>query len=180
MGIPEVSIGPSRKARKKVSRKIKKATQSYLAQKSISLEDLTQDQQEFVFKYIKKRRTARWAVPFMLFISIAIFCAGIFFIRLIMEIRDELAPDWQLTVDPNGVASVVERDQESKADIRLYGLVCFLLGAALGGALASCVSNFVGAIDMFINLRRDRKFLDAFLPPPGHQGTVPDLRQVGE
>ena len=99
-------------------------------------------------------------MPFMLFISIAIFCAGIFFLRLIMEIRDELAPDWQLTVDPNGVKSVAERDQESKADIRLYGLVCFLLGAALGGALASGVSNFVGAIDMFINLRRDRKFLE--------------------
>jgi hypothetical protein len=179
MDIPEVSINPSRKARKKVSRKIQKAAQSYLEQKSISLEDLTQDQQEFVFKYIKKRRTARWVVPFMLFISIAIFCAGIFFLRLIMEIRDELAPDKQIVVDPNCV-SVVERDEESIKDVKQYGLVCFLLGAVLGGALASCVSNFVGAIDLFINLRRDRKFLDAFLPPPEYQGNVPDLRQIGE
>ena len=180
MGIPEVSIGPSRKARKKVSRKIKKAAQSYLAQKSISLEDLTQDQQDFVFKYIKKRRAVKWMVPFMFTISIVLGLACFLFLQRIMEIRSVAAPYEQLVVDANGIASVIERDEESKEDIRIYGFLCLILGAVIGGVLYSSASAFGGAIGIVISLRTDRKFLDAFLPPPGHPGAVPESKRVVE
>ena len=53
MDIPEITIGPQQRQGRKFSPRVRRYAESYLSEKGVSLESLTDRQQRCVFKYIK-------------------------------------------------------------------------------------------------------------------------------
>ena len=163
MEITEVSIGQNQKPKGKISLKVQEAAQDYLAERSISLEHLTDEQYKFVVKYIKEKRAARWAIPIMVFLAALTGLTCFFFIRQSIETQALFLPT-KSVVTQNGTRSVADMDKEMSEEMKSYGFLCAMFAAISTAVVYGSVSTLTAAITLFFKLRRNRKILDAFLP----------------
>ena len=161
MEVAEIPIGPEQRSKKKFSSGVQKRTNTYLSEKGIHLEQLTDEQQQCVFKYIKAKKAVRcWVLVGGL--SVVVFgVLSLYWWSLINHFSDVFMPDTTVIVLDDGTEKVVELDREL---IGGYGKLCSIFGGVLVTVLYSAISAFVGLFSSVANIRSTKKILDAFLP----------------
>ena len=166
MEIPEVSLREDELAKERVSPKVRDDVRKYLAEMSLSLNRLADEQRHFVVRYIKWKRDLRWVVPFILFFAVIAACASIFFYH---QIREKLDPVFLpkkhiVTVNDDGTELVREVPPEIIAYVKDYGTFCAIFGTVTGCMFYTSIAGFFAAIGMLRSLRDNRRMLEAFLP----------------
>lgn len=164
MEIPQVFIGPGQPKKIRISRKTLRHAERYLSEKGFSLDQLTDSQQQCVFKYVKAKRALRWSVVIGIILGLAGLVLCFHFIRVVTLLADMLMPDATVIVLDDGTKKVVELDREL---IGNYGKMCALLGFVFAAALYTMASAFAGAIGSILRMRETKKMFDAFLPAVG-------------
>ena len=160
MKIPEISIRGTSGKRKKYSQKVKVAACEYLAAKGLTIEGLTDSQQDIVFGYIKSKRCVKWTIFFSLIMSCFLGLVCLYgYINVMKPIFEELAP----VVVEDGQSPTSESLSDDQLNSN-YGFACFLLGAFFGALFYQCFSTLGWAIVSLLELREKGRILGAFLP----------------
>ena len=163
MDIPEIQVGGVSGKRKKYSLKVKVAAKEYLAAKGLAIEDLTDSQQDYVYKYIKSKRCVKWSVAFAVIMS-GVFALLCFYgyTNILKMVVEEFAPEFHTYGNETGVSTTVTISNDEW--VKDYGFACAAMGALIGGLIFQCFSTLGIAIGSWFQLRGTGLMLGAFLP----------------
>lgn len=164
MEIQEVEIGTSKKRAKKISPKLIRASEKWLQNKGVDLEDLTEPQREEVYYLIKQKRGLFWYYVIVL-PCILLYIGVITLFTHVIQDSDELFIPKQYAVENDAGEKVYQSVPESLHEtIQLYGKVALLFGILMGGVLYSIASGIGGGIGNYFGVKRKEKTISAFLP----------------
>ena len=161
MDIQEVEIGEEKKKTKKVSPKIINASQRWLQDKGVDLEDLNEPQREAVYHFIKQKRGQLWLI--LISIScIIVYAFGASYFSRIAQGDDAVWGPKHYAVENEEGEEVYQDIPEAVMSnyIKLY----LLFGAFIGGMLYMLASTIVGPIIQYHSIKRNNKTISAFLP----------------
>jgi hypothetical protein len=166
--IEEVPIGPNKTSRKNVSPKTYKRTEEYLSTKGLTIEHLSEEQKQCVFKYIKARKSLKWLILVGCLSSLIFLIMTLYGMNFFNKITHDLMPDSTVIELEDGTKKVVYLDREL---IGTYGFLCGILSAVLMGLLYTSVSGVVSLITSIKTFRNTKKIFDAFLPSVRYSNT---------
>ena len=167
MDIQEVGIGAEKKKTKKVSPKIINASQRWLQGKGVDLEDLNEPQREAVFHLIKQKRGLFWLILISL-PCIIIYAFGIsVFFKFVQGDDASLIPQKYEVENESGEKIYQDVPESLKESINLYGKLCLLFGAFIGGMFYMFASTIAGPIIQYHGIKHNEKTISVFLPNNG-------------
>lgn len=162
------------------SKKVKQNAEAYLNKKGIKLEQLTEQQQFCVLKYIKRKRCIKFSLPFFVLLGLINICLLFYAVPIFEEITTELAPHSKVILSENITKELIEKKLgENDKVIITYGQMCAIVWSIVVIMTFSFISLFVSTIGMFFQSRDTREFLNAFLGPDKKEPAT-DLRILSQ
>lgn len=150
--------------RKKYSPKVKAQSQLWLEQNGSSLDRLTEQQQEELFKLTKIKRYFTWAVPFSLIMFVVYIGLMIYGCKLVSEIKIDFAPEHYVIEGDNGEEQIKDIPIEIQDSFKTYGNVLVIFGLFLGGIVYSGINVIISPIVSHFTYRKQKRTILAFLP----------------
>lgn len=162
--IQEIEIVVAKKKSKKVSRKVINASQKWLQEEGVDLEDLSESQREVVFCIIKEKRGLFWLLPVSLIVLLMYTGLVIFGVKLISEMKIDFAPRCYMAEKDNGEKETKAIPKEIQESFISYGNVLVVFGLFLGGLLYFAMNAIIQPIASYFAYKRQKKTIQAFLP----------------
>jgi hypothetical protein len=166
MEVKDVAIGPQTAVSKtkRISPKVRRATEEYLAGKDLNIEQLSEEQKRCVFRFIKSRTAMKCALVIGIISGVLLLALSTRMFGLFRRLAETFAPDNAYMILDDGTKQYFELDEEQKDYLVSYGQMCALLGGSLAAGLYSAAGVIVHAIGSVVEHRRNAKIFDAFLP----------------
>lgn len=150
--------------KKKYSPKVKAQSRQWLQQNGCVLEQLTEPQQEELYKLTKTKRSFLWLLPISV-IMFVIYSGLVFWgVRLMSEMKIDFTPKYYATEGADGEKETKEIPIEIQDSFKTHGNVLFISGVFGGGLIYSWINVVFAPIASYFNYRRQKRMMLAFLP----------------
>lgn len=165
MDITEIPIEVAPKKTKKVSQRTVRISRQWLQEKGIQLEHLNESQQDAVFRLMQQKRGITWMTVISIIAGLFYCFACFWFIKYILQDAFEFwVPASYTTENEQGEKTTQEISAQLQESVRLYGKLCMMFGAVLGGLLYMMASHIVGPFLSRREYKQNKKTIEAFLP----------------
>lgn len=150
--------------KKKYSPKVKAQSRQWLQQNGCVLEQLTEPQQEELYKLTKTKRSFLWLLPISL-IMFFIYSGLVFWgVRLMSEMKIDFTPTYYVTERADGEKETKEIPIEIQDSFKTYGNLLVICGLFGGGLIYSWLSLIIAPITSYFIYRRQKRMMLVFLP----------------
>lgn len=163
MDIPEVPIGHSQNE-KPISVKLQNAANEYLQQMYLSVDQLTKAQQQCVYDYLKAKKTLKWWVLVGILNAMVFIFFSFYGMKMLRWAVIETMPESISVVHDDGTEETFELDKDQQEYIATYGQLCVIFGGVMVVIVYSAISAIIGIVGFVLNVRKTKRFFDAFLP----------------
>jgi hypothetical protein len=166
MEVEEVAIRsePPVGKTKKISPRVNKAAEEYLAGKDLNIEQLTNQQQQCLLKYIKTKRVAKWLLPVECLLVLGIILLTLNTAPIFAKLASMFMLDAVSVEGHDGTMEYVRISEEDREVIQHYGLMCAIYGGVSAAAATMVMSMLLDVIGRILALRDTGKIFDVFLP----------------
>jgi hypothetical protein len=164
MEIKEIPIDFPPNQPKKVSRRVRQASEQWLQEKGLLLEDLDESQQEAVFNLFKTKRFLGWYIGFSIIISLFYAVLGYGYAKFIASDRELWVPTTYKDTNEQGEETIHQIPLPVQRIMQLHGKVSFQLGLLMGFIATTWASQILAPFFLYQDYKRNRKTIEAFLP----------------